>query len=181
MKFMIRGKNIEVTDALKDYAKEKVGKIKKYFEETNGTVIEAHISLDVEGSRHIVEVTIFVDGLILRGEEVSGDMYASIDGVIEKLESQIRKHKTKIHRSLRQAKEEFKESIIEAREEDHNEEELKIVRTKRFAMKPMMVEEAAMQMDLLGHKFFVFSNPDGDINVIYKRNDGDYGLIAPEM
>ena len=177
MKFMVRGKNIEVTDALKNYVEEKVGKIEKYFDDD--TVIEAQVSLEVEKQRHIVEVTAFVDGLILRGEEVTGDMYASIDGVIEKLLRQIRKYKTKIQRKLRKEKKEYKKDVIKARKEN-GEDESEIVKTKRFAMKPMPVEEAVMQMDLLDHDFFVFSNADtNEVNVVYKRNDGNYGLIEP--
>ena len=180
MKFMISGRDIKVTEALKDYAKEKIGKISKYFDED--TVIEAQISLHVENERHMVEVTMFVDGLILRGEKETGDMYASIDGVADKLVRQVRKYKSKIRRKLREEKLEFEEEIVEARHEDEEEEdeELKIVRTKRFAMKPMGVQEAAMQMDLLDHDFFVFSNAETDeVNVVYKRNDGNYGLIEP--
>ncbi len=177
MKFMVRGKNIEVTDALKNYVEEKVGKVEKYFDDD--TVIEAQVSLEVEKNRHIVEVTAFVDGLILRGEEVTGDMYASIDGVIEKLLRQIRKYKTKIQRKLRKEKKEYKKDVIKARKEN-GEDESEIVKTKRFAMKPMPVEEAVMQMDLLDHDFFVFSNADtNEVNVVYKRNDGNYGLIEP--
>ena len=177
MKFMVRGKNIEVTDALKNYVEEKVGKVEKYFDDD--TVIEAQVSLEVEKNRHIVEVTAFVDGLILRGEEVTGDMYASIDGVIEKLLRQIRKYKTKIQRKLRKEKKEYKKDVIKSRKEN-GEDESEIVKTKRFAMKPMPVEEAVMQMDLLDHDFFVFSNADtNEVNVVYKRNDGNYGLIEP--
>ncbi|MGM0502193.1 MAG: ribosome hibernation-promoting factor, HPF/YfiA family [Bacillota bacterium] len=179
MKFIISGRDIEVTEALKDYAKEKVGKISKYFDED--TVIEAQISLHVENQRHMVEVTMFVDGLILRGEKETGDMYASIDGVVDKLARQVRKYKSKIRRKLREEKLEFEEEIVEARhEDDEEEEEPKIVKTKRFAMKPMGVQEAAMQMDLLHHDFFVFSNAETDeVNVVYKRKDGNYGLIEP--
>lgn len=178
MKFIERGKNIELTEALKDYAEEKIGKIERYFEDD--TVIEAQISLDVEKERHIVEVTVFVDGLILRGEEETGDMYASIDGVIEKLERQIRKYKTKIQRRLKERKRDFKKKVIEERNSTDDENEPKIVRTKRFAIKPMPVEEAVMQMDLLHHDFYVFSNAKTEeVNVVYKRNDGNYGLIEP--
>jgi putative sigma-54 modulation protein len=180
MKFMISGRDIEVTEALKDYAKEKIGKISKYFDDD--TVIEAQISLHVENQRHMVEVTMFVDGLILRGEKETGDMYASIDGVADKLARQVRKYKSKIRRKLRKEKLEFEEELMESNFEpgEDEEDEPEIVRTKRFAMKPMAVEEAAMQMDLLDHDFFVFSNPDTDeVNVVYKRNDGNYGLIEP--
>lgn len=180
---MLRGKNIDITDALRNYVEEKVGKIEKYFDTTDDTEIEAQVSLDVEKEGHIVEVTIFVDGLILRAEKKTGDMYASIDGVIEKLERQVRKYKTKIHRKLRKEKKEFKENVLQSRQEEEEkkeEEEPHIVRTKQFAMKPMPVKEAVMQMDLLDHDFFVFSNAETEeVNVVYKRRDGDYGLIEP--
>ncbi|MFW5981729.1 MAG: ribosome hibernation-promoting factor, HPF/YfiA family [Halanaerobiaceae bacterium] len=186
MKVMTYGKNIDVTPALKDYAAEKLSKMGKYF---NGDPMEAHVSFEVEKERHIVEVTAYVNGLILRGEEVSGDMYASIDGVIEKLERQVRKYKTKIKKKIREKKQEFKEEYKEERteqiladkfEDDDEEFTPQVVRTKKFAIKPMDVTEAVMQMDLLGHDFFVFSNANTDeVNVVYKRKKGDYGLIEP--
>lgn len=185
MKIMTYGKNIDVTPALKNYAEEKVSKIAKFF---NGAPLEAHISMQVEKDRHIVEVTAYINGIILRGEEETHDMYASIDGVIEKLERQVRKYKTKITRKIRERKQEFKEEYKEERteelfnDEDIEEDEFepKIVRTKRFAIKPMDVQEAIMQMDLLGHDFFVFSNSETEeVNVVYKRKDGNYGLIEP--
>ncbi|SJZ43148.1 ribosome hibernation-promoting factor, HPF/YfiA family [Selenihalanaerobacter shriftii] len=184
MKFILRGKNIDITNALRNYVEEKVGKIEKYFD--GEPPIEAHISLEVEKERHIVEVTTYIDGLTLRGEEVTGDMYASIDGVIEKLERQIRKYKTKINHKIREERRELKENLADnnyiLREEDDDEkfEEPQIVKTKKFAMKPMQSEEAVMQMDLLDHDFFVFFNADTEeVNVVYKRNVGDYGLIEP--
>ncbi|MFW5999070.1 MAG: ribosome hibernation-promoting factor, HPF/YfiA family [Halanaerobiaceae bacterium] len=189
MKLMTYGKNIEVTSALKQHLEEKLSKIEKYF---NGRPIEVHVSLEVEKERHIVEVTAYIDGLILRGEEETGDMYASIDGVIEKLERQIEKYKTKLHRRFVEKKQEHEqeyrkertEEILnnspEAEMKEEDEYEPKIVKTKKFAMKPMDVKEAAMQMDLLNHDFFVFSNAQTEeVNVVYKRRDGNYGLIEP--
>lgn len=191
MKIMTYGKNIDVTPALKKHAEEKVQKLERYF---NGEPMEVQISMEVEKERHIVEVTAFVKGLILRGEEASGDMYASIDGVMDKLERQVRKYKTKIHDRYIEKKQEYKEEYKEKRKEQvlnhklgNDEEnvdtdvfEPQIVRTKRFPMKPMNVEEACMQMDLLDHDFFVFHNADTEeTNVVYKRNDGHYGLIEP--
>lgn len=174
MKISVRGKNIEITPALQNYAQEKLGKIEKYFQRA---FIEAQVSLEVEKKRHIVEVTVFIDGLILRGEEETGDMYASIDGVIEKIERQIRKYKTKIGRKLR---DDTKEIILDFNDDEYEEEEPRIVRTKRFAIKPMPIEEAVMQMDLIGHDFFVFTNADTEeVNVVYRRHDGNYGLIEP--
>ncbi len=189
MKIMTYGKNIDVTPSLKEHAEEKVRKLDKYF---NGEPMEVQISMEVERERHIVEVTAYVKGLILRGEEATGDMYASIDGVVDKLERQLKKYKTKIHDRYIERKQEFKEEYKEERKEQilnnkPKEEEIetdvfepKIVRTKRFAMKPMNVEEACMQMDLLGHDFFVFYNGETEeTNVVYKRRDGNYGLIEP--
>ncbi len=184
MKIMTYGKNIDVTPALKRYVEEKLSKIEKYFEEEP---IEAQVTMEVEKERHIVEVTAFVNGIILRGEEKTDDMYASIDGVIEKLERQIHKYKTKIHKKLIERKQEYKQEYKEERTEEllnglemEDEFEPEIVRTKKFAIKPMDVKEAVMQMDLLNHDFFVFSNADTDeVNVVYKRNDGNYGLIEP--
>lgn len=188
MKLMTYGKNIEVTPALKQHLEEKLSKIERYFD---GRPIEVHVSLEVEKERHIVEVTAYIDGLILRGEEETGDMYASIDGVIEKLERQIEKYKTKLHRRFVEKKQEQEQEYREERKEkimqntpeeelEEDEYEPKIVKTKKFAMKPMDVKEAAMQMDLLNHDFFVFSNADTEeVNVVYKRKDGNYGLIEP--
>lgn len=175
MKISTRGKNIELTGALKDYVEEKVGRIGKYFENAS---IDAQVSLGVEKERHQVEVTAFVDGLILRGEEETGDMYASIDGVVEKIERQIRKYKTRINRNLRD-REEIPISF-EGQSNEEDEIENRIVKVKRFAVKPMSVEEAVMQMNLLGHDFFVFTNAETDeFNVVYRRKDGNYGLIDP--
>lgn len=191
MKFMIYGKNIDVTPALKNYVEEKVRKLGKYFHEAViDDAQEAYVTMEVERDRHIVEVTVYINGLILRGEEDSNDMYASIDGVIEKLERQVRKYKTRIKRRMKEKKQEYKEGYKEERteevfkdleKEEYDEEfKPKVVRTKRFAIKPMDVEEAIMQMDLLGHDFFVFMNAaTNKVNVVYKRKRGDYGLIEP--
>ncbi|QTL96997.1 ribosome-associated translation inhibitor RaiA [Iocasia frigidifontis] len=184
MKIMTYGKHIDVTPALKDYAAEKVSKLSKYFQ---GAPIEAHISFEVEKDRHIVEVTAYIDGLILRGEEETHDMYVSIDGVLEKLERQVRKYKTKIKKKMIERKQELREEYKEERTEEilnngfeEDDYEPNIVKTKKFAIKPMDAKEAAMQMDLLGHDFFVFSNAKTEeVNVVYKRKDGNYGLIEP--
>ncbi|MGM0472335.1 MAG: ribosome hibernation-promoting factor, HPF/YfiA family [Bacillota bacterium] len=187
MKFIIRGKSIDVTDALRDYIEEKLGKIERYFDDSSS--IEARISLEVEKERHIVEVTLHIDGLLMRGEEVTGDMYASIDGVVDKLERQIHKYKTKINRKIKEERRQLKQDlsqvesdISKADEEEEEEEEPQIVRTKKFAMKPMNPQEAAMQMDLLDHDFFVFFNSNSEeVNVVYKRHDNTYGLIEPTI
>lgn len=175
MNITINGKNIEVTNALREYAEKKVAKITKFFEKNP---IGAQVTLSTERGKHIVDITVQVDGLLLRGEEKSNDMYASIDGAIDKIERQVQKFKTRINRKLR----EDNQVILEPSTIHKEEAEPQIKRTKRFAIKPMSVEEAVMQMDLLGHDFFVFSNSDSDeVNVVYRRKDGNYGLIEPEF
>lgn len=176
MRITVTGKNIIVTDALKDRVIKKLTKFDKFF----GADTEATATLSVERDRHIFEVTIPFNGIILRGEDATDDMYTSIDNVMEKLERQIRKQKTKLERKLKDMDLRF-DTLFESNA-DEEEDEVQIVKTKRFAIKPMPAEEAAMQMELLGHSFFVFSNSDTEeVNVIYKRKDGNYGLIEPEF
>lgn len=176
MRITVSGKNIDVTDALKDRVNKKLSKFDKFF----GAETEAHATLSVERDRHIFEVTIPFNGIILRGEDATDDMYSSIDNVMEKLERQIRKQKTKLERKLKDYNLKF-DTLFENIPTD-DEDEVEIVKTKKFAIKPMPAEEAAMQMELLGHSFFVFSNSDTEeVNVIYKRKDGNYGLIEPEF
>ncbi|SDF62482.1 ribosome hibernation-promoting factor, HPF/YfiA family [Sporolituus thermophilus] len=174
MAIIVRGKNIDVTPALKDYVTKRVGKITKYFEALG----EITVILTVEKGRHIVEVTVPVNGMLLRGEEATADMYASIDLVIEKLEKQIEKYKTKIARKLRAGT--FKTDLVAGN--GGESEDFRIVKTKRFPVKPMDVEEAIMQMNLINHDFYVFMNAETEqVNVIYRRKDGNYGLIEPEF
>lgn len=171
----ISGKNIEVSDYLEELINKKVNKLDKYFPEDT----QAHVTLSVERNRHIVEVTIPYAGGIIRGEETSGDMYASVDNVLSKLEKQIMRHRTKLEKNLRA--EAFAAQEASYAVDDEEEEEHKVVRVKRFAIKPMDVEEAVLQMELLGHSFYVFENAeDGEVNVLYQRKDGNYGLIEPE-
>jgi putative sigma-54 modulation protein len=175
MRIIISGKNIVVTDALKEKINKKLSKFERFFGENS----EAHATLSVEKGRHIFEVTIPFNGIILRGEEATDDMYMSIDNVIEKLERQVRKQKTKLERRMKDYNLRF-ETLFD-NTPDTDVEELKIVKTKKFTIKPMPADEAAMQMELLGHSFFVFSNSETDeVNVIYKRKDGNYGLIEQE-
>jgi putative sigma-54 modulation protein len=175
MRIIISGRNIVVTDALKEKIYKKLAKFEKFFGENS----EAHATLSVEKGRHIFEVTIPFNGIILRGEEATDDMYMSIDNVIEKLERQVRKQKTKLERRMKDYNLRF-ETLFD-NTPDTDVEELKIVKTKKFTIKPMPADEAAMQMELLGHSFFVFSNSETDeVNVIYKRKDGNYGLIEQE-
>ncbi|WP_062050182.1 ribosome hibernation-promoting factor, HPF/YfiA family [Bacillus sp. JCM 19034] len=185
MKYNIRGENLEVTPALRDYVEKKVGKLERYFDTT--PVADVNVRMQVLNNQHMIEVTIPMPQLLLRGEEKQTDMYAAIDIVVEKLERQIRKHKTKVNRKFRQEgslKYMFKNNLepIEGNADSlKDEDELEIVRKKRFNLKPMDAEEAILQMDMLGHNFFVFSDAvNGSTNVVYKRKDGKYGLIEPE-
>jgi putative sigma-54 modulation protein len=186
MNYTIRGERIEVTEALRDYAEKKIGKLEKYFD--TPPVSDVNVTLSVIKDLHSAEVMIPLPGVMLRAEERNGDMYASIDLVVDKLERQIRKHKTKVNRKFRQEgglrtlfKENF-EATIDRTQVHEDEDELELVRTKRFALKPMDVEEAILQMNMIGHSFFVFSNMDTEeVNVVYKRDDGKYGLIEPAI
>ncbi|MDW7650329.1 MAG: ribosome-associated translation inhibitor RaiA [Bacillota bacterium] len=175
MKLILRGKDVEVTDALKDHVQKRIGKIDKYFDFD----AVAQVTLIVEHGMHKVEVTADINGMILRAEEGTGDMYASIDLVVDKLERQIAKYKTRINRKARQGG--GLKAMAELPKVDE-EDDLDVVKTKRFVVKPMPVEEAVLQMNLLGHDFFVFINADIDeINVVYRRKDGKYGLIEPAL
>ena len=177
MNTIVKGKNIEITEAIKAYAEKKLAKLEKYFEKDN---VDAIVSMAVEGGIHRVDITLSLEGLILKGEERTQDMYASVDGAIDKIERQIHKYKTKINRKLRQAGNNLIEASLQQNFEV--EEERKVVRNKKFPLKPMGVDEAAMQMELLAHDFFVFVNATTEeVNVLYKRKDGNYGLIEPEM
>ncbi|MDQ2086597.1 ribosome-associated translation inhibitor RaiA [Herbivorax sp. ANBcel31] len=178
MKFIVSGKNIEVTPALKEMAIKKVGKLDKFFQED----AEVNITMSVEKNRHIVEVTIPFKGGVLRAEEENHDMYASIDKVVNSLERQIRRNKTKIEKKFHEGGLRVENFKFEEDDDVDEEHEFGIVRTKKFAIKPMTVEEAILQMNLLGHQFFMFSNADTqESNVVYRRKDGNYGLIEPEF
>lgn len=175
MKFIISGKNIDVTEGLKTAIYDKIGKLERYF--TPDT--EIHVTLSVEKDRQKIEITIPMKGNIVRAEQVSSDMYVSIDLVEEIIERQLRKYKNKLIEQ-KQSAVSFNKSFIE--ESIQEEEEIRITRSKRFAMKPMDPEEACIQMELLGHSFYVFRNADTDeVNVVYKRKGNTYGLIEPEF
>ena len=179
MNITVRGKNIEVTPALRDYVEKRVSKVTKYFSDVGNI----NAALRVEKNKHYVEVTVPVDGIFLRAQEVTDDMYSSIDLVIDKIERQIRKHKTKLMKRFRGGSNatSFKSELIPA-DIPAVDEDYKIIRTKRFSVKPMTVEEAVMQMDLLNHDFFVYYDADDKaVSVVYKRADGDYGLLLPEL
>lgn len=175
MNITISGKNVEVTDALRNTINEKLGKLERYFTPDTNVIV----TLSVEKERQKIEVTIPVKGRIIRSEQVSNDMYISIDLVEEVIERQLRKYKNKIIDKKQNAAN-FQKAYIE---NDYMEnEDIKIVRTKKFPVKPMYPEDACVQMELLGHNFFVFTNADTDqVNVVYKRKGGTYGLIEPEV
>ncbi len=174
MNYTVSGKNIEITNGLREAVVDKLSKLERYF--TPDT--EVNVTLSVEKERQRIEVTIPIKGTIIRAEQVSSDMYASIDLVEAVLERQLRKYKNKI---VDQKQSAMALSQVFLEEESAEEDEIKIVRSKRFAMKPMDVEEACVQMELLGHDFFVFRNAETDeVNVVYKRKGNTYGLIEPE-
>lgn len=169
MQLAVRGKNIEVTSTLREYLEKKFGKIEKFIDQP----VNAQVNMYVERGRHIVEVTAALNGLLIRGEEATGDMYASIDLVADKLEKQVKKYKARFDK---RGKENGVSEPVEL------EPEGKVVKTKRFPVKPLSLDEAIMQMNLLSHDFFVFANSETDkINVLYRRKDGDYGLLEPEQ
>ena len=175
MTFIIIGKNIDVTPGLKEAVEHKLGKLERYF--TPDT--EIHVTLSVQKERQKIEVTIPVKGDIIRSEQVSSDMYVSIDLVEEVIERQLRKYKNKIIEKHQDGGN-FKKEFIE--KEVPDEEDVKIIRTKHFGIKPMFPEDACIQMELLGHSFFVFTNAETDeVNVVYKRKGNTYGLIEPEF
>ena len=174
MKFIIIGRNIDITEGLKSAVQEKLGKLERYF--TPET--EIHVTLSVEKDRQKIEVTIPVKGNIIRSEQVSSDMYVSIDLVEEVIERQLRKYKTKIV-NQQQAGGNFQKEFVE--DEFLEDEEVNIIRTKKFGIKPMYPEDACVQMELLGHNFYVLRNAETDeVNVDYKRKGNTYGLIEPE-
>lgn len=194
MQINVKGRNIEVTDALKSYLEKKLKKLEKHFQDLK----EANVTLLIHRGMHIVEVQIEGDGITLRGEERRGtDMYGSIDQVVEKLEVRAQKFKGKrIGRAIEvgpKEKEQIKQQVMteafgsvvvpsESAEHEESGSSLlpSIVRLKRFSVKPMTPEEAALQMELLHHDFYVFRNSNSDnVNVVYRRDDGDYGLIIP--
>lgn len=177
MNFIISGKNIEVTPGLKDSVISKLGKLERYF--TPDT--EIIVTLSVEKDRQKIEVTIPVKGDIIRSEQTSTDMYVSIDLVEEVIERQLRKYKNKLI-ARHQEGGTFKQEFFEEEPAIDSNDEIQIVRTKKFGIKPMFPEDACVQMELLGHDFFVFSNAETEeVNVVYKRKNGTFGLIEPEF
>jgi putative sigma-54 modulation protein len=171
MNLVISGKNIDITEGLRSAIEEKIGKLERYFNDST----EVHVTLSTEK----IEVTIPMKGSMIRAEETSKDMYVSIDLVEEVIERQLRKYKNKLIDKEQTAAQLSKDFIDE---DSYDEEEIQIIRSKKFAIKPMDAEEACVQMELLGHNFFVFRNADTDeVNVVYKRKGNTYGLIEPEF
>ena len=174
MKFIISGKNLTVSEGLRTAVEDKLGKLERYF--TPDT--EVNVTLSMEKERQKVEVTIPVKGNIIRSEQTSNDMYVSIDLVEEVIERQLRKYKNKII-DRKQAGGNFQQAFMD---KDYDEgEDVRIIRSKKFSIKPMYPEDACVQMELLGHDFYVFCNAETDqVNVVYKRKGNTYGLIEPE-
>ena len=174
MRIIITGRNIEVTEGLKSAVEERLSKLEKYFTKD----VDVNVTLSVEKERKKIEVTIPMKGTIIRSEQVSNDMYVSIDLVEEVIERQLKKYKNKIV-DRKQGGYGFKQEFLE---KEYDDEEVNIIKTKKFEIKPMYPEDACIQMELLGHSFFVFMNAETEeISVVYKRKDGKYGMIAPEV
>ena len=176
MKIKITGRNIELTEGLKSAVEDKLNKLEKYF--TPDT--DVYVTLSVEKERQKVEVTIPMKGNIIRSEQISNDMYVSIDLVEEVIERQLKKYRTKLIAKHQNAASAFKQEFLD--EQSVEDEEIQITRVKKFDMKPMYAEDACVQMELLGHDFYVFVNAETDeVNVVYKRKGNTYGLIEPEF
>ena len=174
MRYIISGKNITVTDELKEAIYKKLGKLEKFF--TPDTKV--YVTLSVQKQRQKIEVTIPLKGHTIREEQESDDMYVSIDLVEEIIVRQLRKYKTRIARKSRQN---LQQAFLEEEAAGEDERGISIVRTKKFALKPLAPSDACVEMELLGHNFFVFRNIDTDeVNVVYKRKENTYGLIEPE-
>lgn len=179
----VSGKNVQVTPALREHAERRASKLQKYFDD--GRPLRADVVLYTERGSHVAEVTIQVGSLLVRGVGKTDDMYVSIDAAVDRIARQVRKYKTRIHRKLQEGGKPaaMPAEPAEGPEEagDGAEAEPRVVRVKRFAFKPMTVEEAILQMELLGHDFFVFTDAETDeVHVLYRRRDGNYGLIEPE-
>ena len=175
MRFTITGRNIEVTQGLREAVEDKLGKLDRFFAPATEAVVRLSVQKDIQK----IEVTIPVKGHIIRAEESSSDMYVSIDLVEEILERQLKKYKNKLI-DKKQSAPSFSEAFLQ--EDASAEEEIQIVKSKKFAVKPMDPDEACVQMELLGHNFYVFLNADTEeVNVVYKRKGGTYGLIEPEF
>lgn len=181
MKFTMTGKKFEISDSLRQYSEKKLGKLERYFHSD----AEAHVTFSKERGRHLAEVTVRSDNMYFRASESTSDMYSSIDDAADVIERKIRKNKTRLEKKLKRGA--FDKAAADPAEvidfSDLDEDsEFNIIKTKRFAIKPMTAEEAILQMNLLGHKFFVFRNQDNDdaVSVVYHRLDSGYGMIEVE-
>ena len=176
MKYIYNGRNIEVTDDLRKYIEKKFAKFDKYFNDDT----EIYVALSIQREAHKVEVTIPMRGTTIRAEETSSDMYVTIDLLEEIVERQLRRNRKKLI-DRHQNQQDFSSVFMEEDDEAEEEETTKIVRSKHFAIKPMDPEEACFEMEMLNHSFYVFYNSETDlVSVVYKRKDGNYGLIEPE-
>ena len=174
MKFVYASKDMAVSDSLKSRVEKKLSKLERYFREEPEATIRFKVQ---KGARNIVEITVNAAGVILRAEESSNDMYLSIDHAVDKLESQIRRHRTKLEKRIRSSELEPGAEVPAFEEQNYD-----IVRVKKFSVKPMSVEDAITQMELLGHDFFLFQNEESEtMNVLYRRHDGSYGLLQPDI
>src|SRR5690625_1650398 len=182
VKVTVAGKNIQVTPALREHAESRAARLQRYFDDERRPV-NVDIVLATQRNRHKAEVTMQVGSLLVRGEGETDDMYVSIDSAIDRIGRQVRKYKTRINRKLQEGPK-IGEVVAPAKggaAEEAEEEKPRVVRVKRFSFKPMDVEEAILQMELLSHDFYVFTDADtDDINVLYRRRDGNYGLIGPD-
>lgn len=178
MELNIRGDKIKITKAMKDYIEEKISKLDKYLEK--GKDVSANVIVKVKGHEQTIEITIPLKSFILRSEETQEDFYAAVDKTIDKLERQVRKNKTRLMTKHEKASYDFNfDSIVVDKKED--KEEHKIVKRKTIEVKPMSEEEAILQMDLLGHQFFMYKDSETmEIAVVYKRKDGNYGVLESE-
>ena len=174
MKFVYTSKDMAVSDSLKSRVEKKLSKLERYFREEPEATIRFKVQ---KGARNIAEITVNAGGLILRAEESSNDMYLSIDHAVDKLESQIRRHRTKLEKRIRSSELEPVAEVPAFEEQNYD-----IVRVKKFSVKPMSVEDTITQMELLGHDFFLFMNEESEsMNVLYRRHDGTYGLLQPDI
>lgn len=176
MKVQIRGKNIEVTAALREYVEKRLSKLTRYFDDE----LNAQAVLSVAKDKATIELTCFVDKIVLRGVETNDDMYAAIDLVVDKIVRQIHKYKTRLAKRFK--RQDVFHPEVATLETPVEEEPIEVVKRKRFVVCPMDVEEAILQMNLIGHDFFMFFNAETEtMNVVYRRHDGFYGLIEPEL
>ena len=178
MKFTFTEKRMASSGDLSAYSMKKIGKLDKLFKNE----ADAYVTFSIERGRFLAEITIRDNGMFYRASELTNDMYASVDSGVAAIERQIRRNKTRLGKRLREGALEREAIPAYAPAEDEAEEDFKIVRSKRFSIKPMSPEEAILQMDLLGHEFFVFKNMDLDdaFSVVYKRHQGGYGLICDD-